>query len=380
MDKQKLNNLGAQIQPVFEKGGLHAAVEFLDDCIKKSPNFIEAYLMRGTLYSEKGGDFQKALNDFTKAIAIDPNEPESYTTRGLLYVKSGGDINKALADFNKTIELDANYASAYVNRANVYLKMSELHKAISDCTKAIEISPDESMAYYNRGLAYVNIGEHAKALEDYNKVIQLAPENAEAYANRGFIHSQLGNVQEAIRDLEKFLEFDTNNQKAAEARVLLTALRKGKIPSTGSASRYQEPERKGNSSGSDKSGRPRKLIVMGIGLVIGCVIGGVIGHNVFYNRFSGLLIGAIWGIGIGPIGTAFKKDVGEYWRDAWEDINDAFGEGFGNLGRVFLWKFIVFLFWRFAIKLYLKCLISPIIAIWQLITDDTIEGAWFCFW
>ena len=231
MEKQKYNELSEQVLSVLKKDGSDAALAYLGDCIKKNPNFLEAYTVRGELYTEMG-NFHDALNDFEEVIKIDPKEPEAYFLRGLLYVKSGGDINKALNDFNKTIELDANHAGAYTNRANMYIKKEEFQKAISDCTKAIELSPDSMEPYYNRGLAYANIEEVGKALEDYSMVINLTPENAEAFAKRGLLHSQLGNVQEAIRDYNKFLELDPDNTKATLVQNALRELRNGKTSST----------------------------------------------------------------------------------------------------------------------------------------------------
>jgi len=232
MANQKYDELFKQVTSVFEKNGPDAAFSYIEDCIKKTPNSPEIYLISGEFYLEVG-DIEGALKDFEKAIKINPNESQAYYDRGLLYARTGSDINKALNDFSKAIELDANYAEAYANRANMYLKLREPQKAIIDCTKAIELSQDNFEPYFNRGLAYANTGEFAKALEDYNKVIELSPENIEAYLKRGILSQQLGNASDAIHDYEKFLELDPNNKNAALARDALRDLRSGKDSSGG---------------------------------------------------------------------------------------------------------------------------------------------------
>jgi len=296
MNNQKYDELFEQFKSIYEKEGDEAAFSYLDGYIEKNPNCPEAYLVRGEIDSQI--DFQQALEDFEKAISIAPNISHSYLSRGLLYANSG-DKNKAFADFSKAIELDANDAGAYVNRANMYLKFREFQKAINDCTKAIELSQDNFGAYFNRGLAYANIEEPAKALDDYNKVIELDPENAAAYFKRGFLHSHFGDVQKAICDYEKALKLDPDNKNAELVRDALRDLRNGKLPNT-------------------KTNIP--LIIMIVGAVIyGTIVGCIVNsdpRNTGTEILIGVLIGAFFGIGLGPF---------------LESVKDFFGTGFFGL-------------------------------------------------
>jgi len=230
MGNQKYDQMSKLVAALVERDGFDAAINYLSNGLKKAPNLLEAYLVRGELYMEMGA-FQKALSDYEKAIELNPNEPESYFLRGSLYARPGKDIDidKAITDFNKTIELEANHVGAYANRANMYLKKREPQKVISDCTKAIELSPNSAEPYYNRGLAYANTGELTAALDDYNTVIKLTPKGApmyiEALFKRGLLRSQSGDTQWAIIDYEEFLALDPNNHNAEMVRGVLDELR-----------------------------------------------------------------------------------------------------------------------------------------------------------
>jgi len=331
---------------VYEEGDWDAAVNYINNFIKENPDISEGYLIRSELYTEKEDYLQEALDDAEKAIKINPKNATGYNKRGRIYVYLG-DKEKAFNDFNRAIELDKNYVEAYVNRGNMYLKKEEYQKAINDCTKAIEISPDDDISpYFNRGLAYKNIGENAKALDDYNKVIELAPENAEAYAKRGVINSELGNKQKAISDFEEFLRLDPDNKNAELVRDGLEELKSGTAPSS-----------------MVSSGRKKKLILMAVSLTIGGIIGFLLGMNTEY-WYIGLLIGAYLGIGIAHVHKV------EFWKGMWsiswraairQFHENGFGAGLGQLA----FGLIISMF-----GLLIKILISPFIAIYQLVTDD----------
>ena len=352
MDNKKYNELLNQAIFMLKKDGPETVFKSLDDSIKQNPNFLEAYLVRGEIYTEKG-DYEESLSDFEKAIKIDPSIPQSYFLRGMLYIKLRNDINKAFSDFNKAIELDSKYAAAYSNRGNMYLKMREPQKAIDDCTKAIELSSVEMEPYFNRGLAYANLGEFKKSLDDYNMVIKIDPKNVEALAKRGLCHSELGNIQEAISDFEKFLELDPNNKNADLVRDALKNLGNGK---------------KINDN-TDKKKILNKMI-------IGCVIGAIIVGSLSSFNWLGFVIGAFLGLGFD-----------NFWKECKEEIIISFGALFNTLKKMssddvaekgflqggllgifvytplrFLLGVVMFLFWP-GLKLYFKLIISPFITI-----------------
>lgn len=50
--------------------------------IISQPKSADEFLRRGTLY-EKNGNYEEALNDYTKAIALRPNDGRGYIRQGL---------------------------------------------------------------------------------------------------------------------------------------------------------------------------------------------------------------------------------------------------------------------------------------------------------
>jgi Trypsin-like peptidase domain/Tetratricopeptide repeat len=97
-------------------------------------------------------NYQGAIADYTKAIALDPKFAKAYNDRSLIYIYLKRN-NEALADVNQAIQLDPNLAEAYGNRANIYIK-SNPQQAIADVKKVLTINPKNSDAYLSLAFIY----------------------------------------------------------------------------------------------------------------------------------------------------------------------------------------------------------------------------------
>ena len=119
---------------------------------------------RGVSYANKG-DYDLAIQAFTKAIALNPNLAMAYSNRGGAY-RDKGDYDRAIEDCSRAIALNPNLAMAYNNRGVAYYKKRDYDRAIADYTRSIELKPDFAEPYYNRGEAWLHLGEWENARLD----------------------------------------------------------------------------------------------------------------------------------------------------------------------------------------------------------------------
>ncbi len=88
-----------------------------------------------------------------------------------------GNCDRALTDYSQAIALDPTNAQAWNNRGYTYMAMRNYAAALPDLDRAIELRPDYVNALMNRGDIYnyyYNIDD-GRALADYNRVLALGP-------------------------------------------------------------------------------------------------------------------------------------------------------------------------------------------------------------
>ncbi len=117
-----------------------------------------------------------------------------------------GQYQKAIDEFSKLIKLDPENADAYKNRGVSYMKQKKFDLAIKDFQKAGEIFPELKGLYSNLGVAWYYKKNYEKAVENYDIAIKMNPDNYVAYFNRALCLAELDRTDQALEDLDKTLE------------------------------------------------------------------------------------------------------------------------------------------------------------------------------
>ncbi len=78
------------------------------------------------------------------------------------------EYEKAIDDFSRAIEYDPEFAQAYLNRGILYWReIDHPRRAIMDLTTAQTLNPELSEACFNRGVAYQQLREYENAVRDF---------------------------------------------------------------------------------------------------------------------------------------------------------------------------------------------------------------------
>ena len=179
------------------------AIAYYDEIISTDPEdtsiLAETYYNRGTAYSTIG-EYDRAIEDLTKAIELRPNDPRAYYNRGGTYIDKQF-YELAIKDFDKAIILSPDDANLYIARGVAHIEKHEYEFAASDFSRAIELNPNHADAYNGRGFTHYRSGDFGSAISDYNLAIQLNPNSAQAYCNRGEARLHLNDWEKAKSDL-----------------------------------------------------------------------------------------------------------------------------------------------------------------------------------
>lgn len=196
----------------------------------------------------KVGDWQGAVDDFTKAIELDAQlqAPKaqssnrydgSQTTSGEVYVSDPftaaayhsraiaranlGELDEAIDDYQHALRIKPKWAEAYLGLGFVLLDKKDFASAVADFSRAIKLRPGFIAAHHARGTAFMKQGRMEPAVIDFTNALKLDPRMAEAYANRGLALMVLGREAEAKTDLDKCLELKPELKKDLEGRIEL---------------------------------------------------------------------------------------------------------------------------------------------------------------
>ena len=168
-------------------------------------DYALAYFNRDVPYSDLG-QYENAIDNYTKAIQLDPDYAKAYLNRGNAY-DDLDQYQRAIQDYDKAIQLDPDNAFAYLNRGAAYEHLGQYATALEDYDKAIQLDPDDAMACFNRGISYHQLSGYATAIDNYTKAIQLDLDYATAYFNRGYSYRMLGHDEKADADKAKACSF-----------------------------------------------------------------------------------------------------------------------------------------------------------------------------
>ena len=198
-----------------KSGDYDGAIADFDRAIAIEPNNVEAVVNRALCKQDKG-DHYSAITDWDRALELKPDDGGWYVNRGMVK-EIIGDINGAIADFSQAAEVEPDCEVAYIARAYNRSKQGDYEGAISDYDRVIELWPDNAAAFNDRGLAKSHQGNYDEAIVDFNRAIELQPSNAEYYLNRGEARTNAKDYLGTIADFARAIELDPDKARADDA-------------------------------------------------------------------------------------------------------------------------------------------------------------------
>jgi tetratricopeptide (TPR) repeat protein len=191
------------------------AIADFDKALALEPEFWATYMVRALARDFKG-DYDGAISDYGKAIDINPTSAKLYNDRGSVRYKKD-DYQGAMVDYDKAIEIEAGYGPAFANRGRARLAVADYDGAFADYDQAVELDPGAD-AYSGRGLARNARRDFDGAIADFVQAIAYNANNPEAYVGRGVARFQHSDLDGALADFNKALALNPNYADAYNAR------------------------------------------------------------------------------------------------------------------------------------------------------------------
>lgn len=154
-------------------------------------------------------DIPLPMGDINKEISDEDIEKSSEYRDLAMQAFNDGDFQSAVDNYSKAIELNPGSAILHAKRAAALVKLLKPLAAIRDCSKAIEINPDSAAPYKFRGRAYRLLG---KWLEAYQDLVTACKLDYDDTANEW--------LKEVEPNAKKILEYNRSKQRHIEEKEL----------------------------------------------------------------------------------------------------------------------------------------------------------------
>jgi adenylate cyclase len=163
-----------------------AAFALCEQALAIDPNNVRALTVLGGkfllpamlgLSSDPKGDFERAGELESKALALDPDDPWAHSQKGWIALAQGRN-DEAVADFERALALDPSWADGDVGLGWTHLRLGEFDKSVEYLDKAIRLSPyDRAVPYWYGAEAQASFGlkRYDQAIEQFRKVIAINP-------------------------------------------------------------------------------------------------------------------------------------------------------------------------------------------------------------
>lgn len=177
------------------------------------------------LDAEARQDWQAALGEFSRIIAIASGEPQHSTAAydlGIAYARLRR-YGEAAGAFRQAIAGDAEFLAAYANLIAVDIQRGDLREARAFGDRFVRFAPQSARALYSRGLVALHSGDSTTALADFGKLLLANPSYAVAHYDLGLAHAQSRQWAQAEREFSTAVQLAPSYARArfALATVLI---------------------------------------------------------------------------------------------------------------------------------------------------------------
>lgn len=168
--------------------------------------------------TENHGEIVEMVENQRKTLAEEEQRRREAEARRLnnagVMAYHNGQYEKALELFESALAIDEGFVEAHNNLGLTYTEMDEEEKATEAFRKALELNPDLAATYNNLGYVFYRLGSYTEAIEMYNEAIGRSKDNSSAYTNLGNACYKLDRLEEAIEAWSKAVEIDPSNERA----------------------------------------------------------------------------------------------------------------------------------------------------------------------
>jgi protein O-GlcNAc transferase len=139
-----------------------------------NPDHVEARTLLAWIDSEIHGDFDSAIEEYSKAVKLRPDLAETYNNLGVAQ-KRKGQLERAAGNFSRALERRPDYSPALSNRGWVFVEQEKWPEARKDFERALAIDPENQGALQGLARVLEQTKDYAGAQKILRQLISRSP-------------------------------------------------------------------------------------------------------------------------------------------------------------------------------------------------------------
>lgn len=171
--------------------------------------------------------FDKAIEAYKKAIALDDTRAQIFFNLGLAY-DNEKNTDKALESFAHAVKCDPTYAKAHVHLGNSLRAKQRFDEAVSHYDTALYHDPKYVDALINKGQCLNEQYKFDESIVAYRKAVELAPHNTQALLNLANALNMANYIEDSLEVYYKLLEL-LPNSASIQYNIAYTLKKIGKV-------------------------------------------------------------------------------------------------------------------------------------------------------
>ena len=191
-----------------------SALNFTNDLVQLNKYNPEAYFFRGLIYTDIQ-EIDKAISAFQTCIEVDPEFYNAHMQLGLLYSKKQDDI--AVQYFENALKLEPGSREAFYGIAYQYQMKEDYNQAIKKYRDMVALDPKDHEVFFNIGHCYISLDSLDKAYKSFDIATQIRPQYAGAYYMKGSVKEMQGAKPEALANYQQALKMLPDDTRIIEA-------------------------------------------------------------------------------------------------------------------------------------------------------------------
>ncbi|MGA2506271.1 MAG: tetratricopeptide repeat protein [Chitinispirillaceae bacterium] len=164
--------------------------------------------------SMKKNEYETAVQEWNKALALAPHDPWVYNNLGLALMQTGK-LDDAIAYYRKALALNPKYSEASNNLGEALSGKGADREAIVQFERAVQQDTESVIARANLGLILARTGQTDKAILYLRKAAQKIPDTPVIHRNLGHALLVKGNFQEAGVELQEAVRLSGGKEPLA---------------------------------------------------------------------------------------------------------------------------------------------------------------------